>query len=170
MKLTDSQLVILNKAGQRADRAVTVPDGYNAGVKAKVITPLIKAGLLTETKAEDGMPAWRSDPTKGRLALVVTDRGLSALEDGDLPVKTARRRRGKDKAPAAERKQRKGTKQAQIIDMLKRERGTSLNEICKATGWLPHTTRAFLSATLRKKLKLNVETERTDSGSYYRIK
>ncbi len=53
--------------------------------------------------------------------------------------------------------------------MLKRERGTSLNKICKATGRLAHTTRVFLSATLRKKLKLNVETQCTDGGSYYRI-
>jgi len=168
MKLSDSQLVILNKAGQRADRAVTVPDGYNAGVKAKVITPLIKAGLLTETKAEDGMPAWRSDHAKGRLALVVTDRGLAALDGGEAPPKPAKGAKGK--AAGKQRIARKDTKQAKIIDMLKRERGTSLNEICKATGWLPHSTRAFLSATLRKKLKLNVETERTDSGSYYRIK
>jgi len=167
MKLTDSQLVILNKAGQRAERAVTVPDGYNAGVKAKVITPLIKASLLAETRAEDGMPAWRSDQAKGRLALVVTKRGLAAFDGAEVPPKPAKGAKGK--VAAKERPPRKDTKQAKIIGMLKRGRGTSLTEICKATGWLPHTTRAFLSATLRKKLKLNVETERTDSGSFYRI-
>lgn len=42
------------------------------------------------------------------------------------------------------------TKQAMIIDLMKREQGATLAELVTATGWLQHTTRAALTA-LRKK-------------------
>jgi uncharacterized protein DUF3489 len=41
---------------------------------------------------------------------------------------------------------RPGSKQALVIEMLSREDGASLDALVKATGWLPHTTRAALNA------------------------
>lgn len=42
------------------------------------------------------------------------------------------------------------TKQDLVLELLQREGGASLGAIVEATGWLPHTARAVLTA-LRKK-------------------
>jgi Protein of unknown function (DUF3489) len=58
------------------------------------------------------------------------------------------------------------TKTAQVEALLSREEGASPGDLCKTTGWLPHTVRAFLTG-LRKKgraierIKLDGETRYT---------
>ncbi len=42
------------------------------------------------------------------------------------------------------------TKQGLVLDLLRRQGGVPLSAIVEATGWLPHTARAFLTG-LRKK-------------------
>ena len=48
--------------------------------------------------------------------------------------------------------------------MLKRKNGATLADIMAATSWLSHTTRAFVSATLGKKLGLAVESFKPEGG------
>lgn len=45
---------------------------------------------------------------------------------------------------------RKSSKADKVISLLKREGGATLEAMCEATGWLPHSCRAFLTG-LRKK-------------------
>ncbi len=45
---------------------------------------------------------------------------------------------------------KKTTKIDKVVTLLKRKQGASLEELTKATGWLPHTTRAAMTG-LRKK-------------------
>ena len=45
---------------------------------------------------------------------------------------------------------RPGSKQAIIVDLMMRTKGATLDELIKATDWLPHTTRAALTG-LRKR-------------------
>jgi hypothetical protein len=64
---------------------------------------------------------------------------------------------------------RTGSKQAKIVDLMKRAKGATLDELVKATDWLPHTTRAALTG-LRKR-GLSVERVKDEGrGSVYRIK
>jgi hypothetical protein len=83
------------------------------------------------------------------------------------------RKRGKDK-PASEGASspadvRAGSKQAKIVELMKRAKGATLDELVKATDWLPHTTRAALTG-LRKR-GLTVERVKDEGrGSVYRIK
>ncbi len=66
---------------------------------------------------------------------------------------------------------RAGTKQAQIIAMLQRPEGATINEIVAETGWLSHTVRAMFSSVLRKKLELQVVSQKqSERGSVYRLK
>jgi spore coat polysaccharide biosynthesis protein SpsF (cytidylyltransferase family) len=59
------------------------------------------------------------------------------------------------------------TKRAQLIALLERKEGASLDEMVVATGWLPHTTRAALTG-LRKSGKI-IESDKVDGVRRYRI-
>ena len=64
-------------------------------------------------------------------------------------------------APADKPTPRAGTKQAQMIELLKRPEGATVEQIAAATGWQHHTIRGAISGALKKKLGLNVEATRT---------
>ena len=61
------------------------------------------------------------------------------------------------------------TKQAGVIAMLRRDSGASILQLTEATGWLPHTVRAVISAALRKRLGLTVTCTGTAGERVYRI-
>lgn len=60
------------------------------------------------------------------------------------------------------------TKASQITQMLARGEGASLDELCQATSWQPHTTRAFLTG-LRKKGSAIERSKRDDGTTFYRL-
>jgi hypothetical protein len=53
--------------------------------------------------------------------------------------------------------------------MLQRRDGTTIEAICRATDWQPHSVRGFLAAVVRKKLKLDLRSERSGDVRRYRI-
>ena len=59
-------------------------------------------------------------------------------------------------ATPKERKPREGTKQSQMIDLLRRLKGATLTEIVEATGWQQHTIRDAMAGLNIKKMKLGV--------------
>ena len=67
---------------------------------------------------------------------------------------------------------REGSKTSQVIAMLKREGGTTLEEIMTAMGWQKHTTRAMLSAggSLTKNHGLVITSEKVGDKRTYSIK
>lgn len=60
------------------------------------------------------------------------------------------------------------TKSDTVIALLDRAKGATLDEICKATAWQPHSARAFLTGLRKKGLEL-VREQRADEGTAYRI-
>jgi hypothetical protein len=64
-------------------------------------------------------------------------------------------------APAERPAPRTGTKQALMIEMLRRAEGATVEQIAAATGWQHHTIRGAISGALKKKLGLTVEATRT---------
>jgi len=58
------------------------------------------------------------------------------------------------------RRQREGTKQAQMIAMLKRPEGATVEQLAEALNWARHTVRGSMAGTLKKKLGLTITTER----------
>ena len=65
---------------------------------------------------------------------------------------------------------RSGTKQAQIIAMLRRPEGATIAEIVVATSWQAHTARGMISGALKKKLGLVITSAKEDDrGAVYRI-
>jgi hypothetical protein len=61
------------------------------------------------------------------------------------------------------------SKQAQVIGLLQRPQGATVDEIATIMGWQRHTVRGLISGALKKKLGLQVISEKTERGRLYRI-
>jgi hypothetical protein len=69
-----------------------------------------------------------------------------------------------------EPKARTDTKQAKLIEMLRAKDGATVEEIATAFGWQHHTVRSALYGALKKKLGLDIASEKVDGrGRVYRI-
>jgi hypothetical protein len=188
MKLSDTQLVILNAACQRDDRFVLpLPGRLKGGAAAKVIGSLVAKGLVEEVDAKRSDPIWRKTGDGHGVTLVITDAALAALGiapdadpsavDGGALVggppadqgRVAAKVKTKGKA-GKERAPRNDSKQAQLISMLRRTKGATIDEIVEALDWQPHTVRGAIAGALKKKLGLNVTSEKSDRrGRVYKI-
>lgn len=189
-KLTDTQTIILSRAATRPDNlAMPLPEGL-AGAAAKMaVTKMIERGWLEEVEANlvHGEPLWRETGDGHGTTLIATDAGLAAI--GVKPaVETTMTHLRKAKLellagpkdapetsadPAAPKPVaiRAGTKQAQIIALLQRPEGASLNEIVEATGWAQHSARGMISGGLKKKLGFDVATTSDEQrGRIYHIR
>ena len=63
-----------------------------------------------------------------------------------------------------------GTKQAQVIAMLRRKQGATVAQIVEATGWRPHTVRGMFAGALKKTLGLEVTSEKVEPrGRVYKL-
>ena len=190
-KLTDTQLVILSAAAGSDDGAVLpLPASLtiNKGAAASVLKGLIKKGLIDERPAAAGAEIWREADDGERLTLAIADAGLAAIgvEPAETSGRSATRAKSTSKKPrraaarpsgntgsaaqAASAVARAGTKQATLIDLLRRKQGATIAEISEATGWQAHSVRGAISGALKKKLSLTVTSAvEEDRGRVYRI-
>jgi hypothetical protein len=61
------------------------------------------------------------------------------------------------------------SKQDEVIVMLRRPEGATVDEVARATGWQRHTVRGVFSGTLKKKLGLTLASAKEDRGRVYRV-
>ena len=202
-KLSDTQLVILSAAAQRADLSVLpLPDSLKlkGGALDKVMDSLRNRGMIRIPGADggpqrvvitsEGMAAIGVEPDGDEAPAAATEPDAAPTSaDGEArrstprrrPRPTARPRPAKRKAtrkakaaappsgqpeaaagqPTGKPTPRAGTKQATMIEMLKRPEGATVEQIAVATGWQHHTIRGAISGALKKKLGLTVEATRT---------
>lgn len=163
MKLSDTQFFILTAASQNSTGlALPLPKSLKGGAAQKVVAALIKNGLLDEVERRNGDPVWRTTGDGHGVTLVITDAGLAAIGVGPAKAKAHQE--------PAEKKHRDGTKQAALIDMLRRKTGATIEEISAATGWQKHTVRGAMAGALKKKLGLQIASAKEDGrGRVYRI-
>jgi hypothetical protein len=188
-RLSDSQLVVLTAACQRPDRCVfPVTAKLKGNAAGNVLKSLLKKDLIKEMRAKNDDTVWRHDEERGRMTLVATKAAFAALdieprdavEDAEAdatepaPAKVEAKPNARPKAPKSkepkEPRAREGSKQAQLISMLRRAKGATIDEVVEALEWQPHTVRGAIAGSLRKILGLEVTSEKDDKrGRVYRI-
>ena len=84
------------------------------------------------------------------------------------PKAKAKIRISKSKEPSSP-KSRKDTKQAQLVALLHRPQGATIDEIATATGWQNHSVRGAISGALKKRLGLSITSKPEKRGRVYRI-
>lgn len=190
-QLSDSQLVVLTAACQRPDRCVfPVTARLKGNAAGNVLKSLLNKGLIKEVRAKRDDTVWRHDENRGRITLVATKAAFAALgidprDDDDEDEDTGtdgtddaaanlEAERNRSKAPRTKvsktRRTRDGSKQAQLIAMLRRANGATIDEIVEALAWQPHTVRGAIAGALKKKLGFEVTSEKDDKrGQIYQI-
>ncbi|MGJ0531856.1 DUF3489 domain-containing protein [Methylocystis sp.] len=184
-KLTDNHLIVLSKAAARDDGVAVAPHGMGKAAAAKVGSSLVARKLMRESRSKPGMPVWRESEGKN-ISLVITRAGRDAIEvekdatpadhsalQATCASAVAKTQRAASAAVQPEERSigaapRTGSKQALIVDMLSKEPGVTIDALIKATGWLPHTTRAALTG-LRKRGFAVERIPHAPGASLYRI-
>jgi hypothetical protein len=195
IKFNDTQLVLLSAASQRDDHCLVPPAGQKRSQAQKAIVKLLEAGIVKEIRAKAGAPIWRRDEEKGHAyALKLTAAGVKTIEVGEIPPSQEEAERRADHlmvlddpkpepglAPAVfvdranggvastPRFPRRGTKIAEVIELLRGNDGVSLADLVANTGWLPHTARAALTGLRKRGYAVVIDRADKARGSVYRI-
>ena len=193
--LNDTELVMLSAAAQRNDRCLVAPPNLKDSAARRATDKLIAAGLAKEVKAKAGAPIWRRDEESGHpYALKLTAAGAKAiavnesdepghvhevdsLEKVDEAAATSQQHGALDlslagaiqRASPSPSAPRGGTKLAQVIELLERNDGATIDDLIAATGWLPHTTRAALTGLRKRGYAVAIDRSDKERGSIYRI-
>jgi hypothetical protein len=105
-----------------------------------------------ERKAKGGGQAATGAPAKAKAAnKAAPSKKAPKAAKGAKPVKTASGAR-------------EGSKTDTVVALLERKGGATLAEIMKATGWLAHSVRGFISGTLGKRMGLSVNSAKGVDG------
>lgn len=158
--LSTTQLTILRTAIQSGSGHLSwFPPKINGGARKKVLHGLLQNELIIPNgpnwyvtpKAYDALGMQRPAPT----------RRLSAFEAKlDEVIQNAQ----------SQHRLRQNTKQAKVIQMLQRPEGTTITQICEATGWQAHTVRGTFAGAFKKKLGLSITSDKAQGGErVYRI-
>ena len=71
--------------------------------------------------------------------------------------------------PESQSDAKRPSKQGEVIAMLRRPEGATVDEVATAMSWQRHTVRGLFSGTLKKKLGLTVASAQEERGRVCRI-
>jgi hypothetical protein len=125
--------------------------GLGDAAKPETAPAQPKAGKQAAGRAQSAKGA----PTKGKATKKAT------------PAKKAPKTK---KAVNAKEGPREGSKMAQVIAMLQRKNGATLNELAERFAWKTWTVRGMIAGSLKKKAGYKIESFKSDKGERtYRI-
>jgi hypothetical protein len=118
----------------------------------------------------------KASSKKGASQKKGAPQGQKAAKGGKAPAASPKKdtKAGKKAAKPALTKEaskpRAESKGAKILELIGRPKGASLAEIMKATSWMAHSVRGFLS-TAAKKHGFKIESTKTEAGDrMYQVK
>ena len=162
-QLTPSQQQILSHAAQSISGKIEwFPDNIKGGARKKVLDSLFNRALITPLGDEWFVAA------EGYDALGLPRPGPVTVADPEIDAAVAAietKARAEVKTPRT----RDNSKQATVISMLKRPEGATIGQICEATGWQAHTVRGTFAGAFKKKLGLNLVSDKGEGDRVYRI-
>ena len=147
--LSATQTQVLQHAALHTEgRLLWFPQNLKGGAKANLLGSLSKRDLI----ASSG-PDWFVAP-EGYAAIGLPRRAPVTLAALDAVIANA---------TAAGPTQRTTSKQAQVLALLQRDEGATLQQMCALTNWQAHTMRGALAGAFKKKLGLTI-TSHKDAG------
>ena len=177
--LSTTQYDILEHAiDQTNGQIVWFPDNVKGGARHKVIQGLFNKALITRDGQDNYFVAAEGYVALGRdLPTPATTHPDPEVE---AAVSVAEANWAQEKQAAAQQlsqvgvegkpRTRENSKQATVIQMLQRPEGATISQICAATGWQAHTVRGTFAGAFKKKLGLNLTSDKADGGErIYRI-
>jgi len=167
IQLTPAQHAILAYAIEHTSGKIEwFPDNVKGGARTKVLEGLSKRHLINQdgtayTVSPEGYDALgRARPRPAPL---------DADPEVEATVAAAEASWAKERAEAKPRT-REHSKQAAVIQMLRRPEGATVKQLCEATGWQAHTVRGTFAGAFKKKLGLNLVSDKAQGGDrVYRI-
>ena len=133
--------------------------------KPAVVTTATEATADAIAAGRDG-----AGPATGPARARRGGKGAKAANAATPARKPRRKPAVADDGAKTVRKPRTGTKQERLIAMLRVKDGATVEEIATTFGWAPHTVRGALYGALKKKLGLDVVSEKVQGrGRVYRI-
>ena len=191
IQLTPAQHAILAKAINTSGGKIEwFPDNIKGGARTKVLEGMFNRALITPDGkdrkiwrvAAEGYDALRM-PRPGtskkrigkfeaKLDQIIANAESTSLAPNDAEldaaVTAAEATWAKDDKPAP--RTRENSKQAEVIRMLQRPEGATINQICAATGWQAHTVRGTFAGAFKKKLGLTITSDKAQGGErVYRV-
>jgi hypothetical protein len=156
IQLTPAQQAILSHAHQHTEGKIAwFPENIKGGARQKVIDGLFKRALITYDGKDWFVAA------EGYEALGVPRKAPVSAQAIDEVIEAA---------TAAKPRTRDNSKQAQVIAMLKRPEGATIEQICEATQWQAHTVRGTFAGAFKKKLGLEITSTKEAGGQrIYRV-
>ncbi len=179
MTLSNSQYDILEHAiDHHGGQIVWFPDNVKGGARQKVIQGLFNKALITRDGQDNYYVAAEGYVALGRNVPAPTT--THPDPEVEAAVSASEANWAQEKQVAAQQllkvgiegkpRTRENSKQATVIQMLQRPEGATISQICAATGWQAHTVRGTFAGAFKKKLGLNLASEKPEGGErVYRI-